>query len=307
MVTFTNILYPTDLSEAAAPGLSYAAAMARWYKARLTILHVVPTFDAIAVPPDAIGSPETVVQPPPRDVVLDEMKASMSEDTIAGIEVRFDAVAGDAFRMIVDRAIADGASLIVMGTHGRRGFDRLVHGSVTERVLHYAPCPVLTIPPHMPPIDGALFFRRILCPVDFSPASLQAFGFARDLAAQSQGVVTLLHVMEWLPDMVPMAGESGVAVEYRDVLISDADRRLRELALSDEHAWSEIQTQVTSGRSHRAILAAAEQHHSDLIVMGAQGRGGTALTLFGSTTNQIIRQADRPVLVVRPAGAPAVG
>ena len=63
-----------------------AAAMARWYKAKLTILHVVPTFDAIAVPPDAIGSPETVVQPPPRDAVLAEMKELIGEEAIAGID-----------------------------------------------------------------------------------------------------------------------------------------------------------------------------------------------------------------------------
>lgn len=299
MVTFSNILYPTDLSPAAAPALAYAATIARWYDARLTMLHVVPTFDAITVPPDAIGAPETVVQPPTRDVVLAELTSSVPASLADGLSLSFDVVAGDASTEILDRAISDRANLIVMGTHGRRGFDRLIHGSVTERVLHRAPCPVLTIPPHAPKAPDAPIFRRILCPVDFSPSSQQAFGFALDLANQAGGAITLLHVMEWLVDMVPPVEEPGLDAEFRNTLTADAERRLRELSESEEHPWCEITSKIATGRSHRAILAAAEEDDADLIVMGAQGRGGLGLSLFGSTTHQVIRHASSPVLVVR--------
>jgi nucleotide-binding universal stress UspA family protein len=93
-----------------------------------------------------------------------------------------------------------------MGTHGRSGFNRLLLGLVTEKVLRTSPCPVLTVPPHapaVPPSDVAI--RRILCPIDFSSAALQAFGFAMDLARRTNASVTVLYVIEWLPEEEPRA------------------------------------------------------------------------------------------------------
>ena len=73
---------------------------------------------------------------------------------------------------------------IVMGPHGRRGFKRLVVGSVTESALHEAPCPVLTVPPRAESAaPEPVTFKRILCPIDFSPSALQAW----DLRSTWQG------------------------------------------------------------------------------------------------------------------------
>jgi len=88
-----------------------------------------------------------------------------------------------------------------MGPHGRSGFDRLLLGSVTEKVLRYAPCPVLSVtagalpdyPADRPP------FRSIVCPVDFSPASERAVEYALTLAQESYGSLTLLHALEQHP------------------------------------------------------------------------------------------------------------
>jgi nucleotide-binding universal stress UspA family protein len=70
---------------------------------------------------------------------------------------------------------------------------------------------------------------------------------------------------------------------------------------AEPRTWCEIENVVAFGRAHRVILRAAETTSADLIVMGAQGRGGVGLALFGSTTQQVLRGASSPVLTVRGA------
>ena len=299
MVRFTRILYPTDLSAEAAPALAYAASLARWYKASLTVLHVVPTLDAIQVPPEALGESTHVAYPPSQDAIVADMRRTLTLDRFDGLDLDVCVETGDPDRVIVDQALARGASLVVMGTHGRRGFDRLFHGAVAERVLRRAPCPVLMIPPHVTPAPEDPIFTRILCPIDFSPASHQAFGFALDLASQSNGAVTAFHVLEWMADDDPAPyGPFNVAA-YRGHLEADAEARLTTLADSEPHPWCEVTPVVATGRSHREILAQAEALDANLIVMGSQGRGGMGGVFFGSTTQHVVRAAECPVLVVR--------
>src|SRR5690606_18379299 len=172
--------------------------------------------------------------------------------------------------------------------------------SVAEKVLQRAPCPVLTVPPHMKATKPAeVLFKRILCPIDFSPSSLQALGFALDLARQADGVVTLVHAIEWMAEEQPPTQTHFNVPEYRQHMIAAAKERLEALTKDEEQTWSEIRHMVVLGRAHRAILQHIEQEPQDLIVMGAQGRGGLGLALFGSTTHQVVRGADCPVLVVR--------
>jgi len=299
MVKFTRILYPTDLSIAAAPALEYAASLTRWYGASLTVMHVVPTLDAIQIPPDALGEATHVVYPPTRDAITADMRRILDLDRFEGLDVHVMVETGDPDRVIVDQALTQGSSLVVMGTHGRRGFDRLFHGAVAERVLRRAHCPVLMIPPHVTPAPEDPIFTRILCPVDFSPASQQAFGFALDLASQSNGTVTAMHALEWMADDDPAPyGPFNVAA-YRGHLEADAEARLRTLADSEPHPWCEVRPVVVTGRSHREILGQAAAVNANLIVMGSHGRGGMGGVFFGSTTQHVVRAAECPVLVVR--------
>jgi nucleotide-binding universal stress UspA family protein len=299
MVEFRQILCPVDFSESSDRALAYAAALARWYDAQLTVLHVVPTFEPMKVRGD-IGQPARVVAPMPREEVLAEMSQSLN---LAALSPRATplAEAGDPQTTIIDQTLSTKADLIVMGTHGRRGFKRLLLGSVTEAVLREAPCPVLTVPPQASAQGSeAVTFKRILCPIDFSPSSLQAMGFALNLARQADGRVTLLHVVEWLAEEdLPRASAHFNVPEYRGYMAADAQERLRSLVAEESRTWVEIADVVEFGRAHREILRAAEKKPADLIVMGAQGRGGIGLALFGSTTQQVVRGAQCPVLTVR--------
>jgi len=298
MVTFTHVLYPTDLSEASRPAIRYAATIARWYGARLTVLHVVPTFDPISVPSDRFGAATTVVHPPTREAVEVEVRGTLPPDQVSGLELAVVAAAGDPVRVIVEHAAA--ADLVVMGAHGRSGFDRLLSGSVTERVFQLASCPVLAVPPQAASAgEPEAVFRRILCPVEFSPSSERALDVALDLARQANGVLTAATVIEWLAEEEPRTTAHFNVSEFRQHLIADTRTRLRGLLSDQSRTWCDIDEVIRLGRAHREVLRLAAEQQSDLIVMGAQGRGGASLAFFGSTTPPVVRGATCPVLVVR--------
>lgn len=301
MIEFKRILCPVDFSDSSNRALAHAAALARWYEAQLTLLHVVPTFDPMQVPAE-LGVPVQIVNPMTREEIIGQMRPFLERAGVSS-EAQLIAEAGDASTTIIDQALTTRADLIVIGTHGRRGFKRLLLGSVTETVLHEAPCPVLTVSPHTEAATSdVVTFKRILCPIDFSPSALQAFGFALDLARQAGGLVTLLHVVEWLSEEEPRASTHFNVPEFRGYMVNDARERLRSLVAEESRAWCEIDDLIVSGRAHREILRAAEARSADLIVMGAQGRGGVGLALFGSTTQQVVRGAVCPVLTVRGGG-----
>jgi nucleotide-binding universal stress UspA family protein len=287
-----------DFSESSIRALAYAGVVARWYDAQLTVLHVVPTFEPMQTRGD-LGDPVRLITPIPREQVIAEMSRSLNLDELSP-RVTLLAEAGDPQATIVDQALSNNADLIVMGTHGRRGFKRLLLGSVTEAVLRDGPCPVLTVPPQASAaLPQAVTFKRVLCPIDFSPSSLQALGFALGLARQADGRVTLVHVVEWLAEEeLPESTRFNIR-EYRSDIVSAAQQRLRALVADESQTWVEIADVVELGRAHREILRIAEKKSADLIVMGAQGRGGIGLALFGSTTQQVVRGATCPVLTVR--------
>jgi nucleotide-binding universal stress UspA family protein len=298
VIEFKQVLCPVDLSESSVRSLAHAAALARWYDAHLTVLHVVPTWEPVQIR-GYPGDPIRVVNPMPREQVLEKVRRAMDLTAKAPNAILI-AESGDPSTTIVDQAISTSADLIVMGTHGRRGFRRLLLGSVAETVLHEAPCPVLTVPPAAHAATSeAVILKRILCPIDFSPSALQALAFALDLARQADGLVTLLHVVEWLAEEEPRASAHFNVPEYRAYMASDAKERLRLLVAEESRTWVDIDNVVVFGRAHRKILRSAETKPADLIVMGAQGRGGLELALFGSTTQQVIRGATCPVLTVR--------
>lgn len=300
MVTFTHVLYPTDLSQASRSAIPYAAAIARWYGAQLMVLHAVPTFEPIRIPSDRLGTPTSLVPPPTREDVEAEVRAWLGPSAFEGLETIVLTDAGDPVRVIADQSVAQAVDLIVMGTHGRRGFDRLLSGSVTERVLRASRCPVLTVPPGLAVTSSATaVFQRILCPVDFSASSRRALDLALDLARQANGTVTVVTVIEWLAEEEPRATAHFNVSEYRQHLAEDTRTRLHALLSEEARTWCDIDEIVTFGRAHREVLRLAAERRCDLVVMGAQGRGGASLAFFGSTTPPVVRSATAPVLVVR--------
>lgn len=298
MIEFEHILAPVDFSDFSARSLAHAAALARWYEAKLTVLHVAVTFEVLPVKGE-LGIPVQVVESATREDVDRRLRELLDAGGVTPNAVAI-ARTGDPSKTIVEEAVSNKADLVVMGTHGRRGFNRLLLGSVTESVLRHAPCPVLTVPPRTPAEKSEVVtFKRILCPTDFSPSARRAFEFALDLARQANGTLTLLHAIEWLAEEEPRTSAHFNVPEYRHYLEQDARTQLQELVAAESTTWADIETEIVFGRAYREILRAADRRQTELIVMGAQGRGGLDLAVFGSATQQVVRSAPCPVLTVR--------
>src|SRR5690349_18496218 len=171
-MTIRTILCPIDLSDFSRPALAHAAALARWYGAEVIAFHVFAT----VMPSAALDTyPAWILQlPDARDNISRELYSILEPYTTTDMAVRLHTAEGSPAHEIVKYASDVEADLIVMGTHGRSGFDRLTLGSVTEKVLRKAPCPVLTLPPGAASSATAVGYRSVLCPTDFSESSERA-------------------------------------------------------------------------------------------------------------------------------------
>lgn len=274
-----RILCAVDLSEFSAPVLAHGVAWAQWFGARVTALHV---FDSTR-PPASIER---------------ELELVTAAFTSGDTPVTLRAAEGDPAREIVRFADELEADLIVAGTHGRSGYDRVTLGSVAEKVLRKASCPVMTLPPSAPRTPDTVLARQILCPVDFSPCARLALEFALSVAPKADGSVTALHVVEALDNEEELDRPEYIA-ELRRRQCQTAQQSVQELTASFGNGSGAIAQLVGLGRPHREILRHAAERHADLIVMGVRGRGPIDLTLFGSTTNHVVRRATCPVVTVR--------
>ena len=140
MLPLATILHPTDFSENSEFAFRVASALARDYNARLVLLHVIP-------PPVVIyaGGPVPAETWPTIDDVKEKLHAM--EGHTYHVRVESQVLEGDPVDMILRAAEETNSDVIVMGTHGRTALARLLLGSVAERVMRKAPCPVLTAKP----------------------------------------------------------------------------------------------------------------------------------------------------------------
>jgi len=296
MTAIKTILCPIDFSDASHHAAEHAVAIAGWYGATLRALHVyAPPF----VPVPGIPPPGERVTASETARVQSEIDALFAACDPRRLEVVVDI--GPAGSTILDRARE--CDLIVMGTHGASGFERLMLGSVTEKVLRKAPCPVLTVPPRAV-ATSALPFRRLLCAIDFSESSLAGLALAASIAREAGAELTLLHVIEWPwhepppPPLTELPREQAAALdEFRRYLITMACNRLKDLARDPDVGGTSWR--VAHGKPYTELLRTAADLHTDLIVMGVHGRNAADMALFGSTTNQVVRRASCPVLTIR--------
>jgi nucleotide-binding universal stress UspA family protein len=297
MIEIKHILCPVDFSESSRRALGYAASIARWYGATVTVLHVIPPVSSLSPATPAALYPPVVFTADDLERFERDL-ATFAAENCAVQPSRMLAVAGGVTSEIVRVAGELPADLLIMGSHGRSGFDRLLLGSVTEKMLRKAPCPVLIVPPHAPESAGPAGepFRAILCAVDFSPASLRALAFAESLAEEADGRLDVLHVLEpgSVFEPVPMGGPRSPAT---DIAARSARDRLAQLISRDARIYSHVSEIVAAGKAYAEIAREASERHSELIVIGAHGGHG-GLAAFGSTTNHVVREATCPVLMV---------
>ena len=294
MIRIAHVLCPVDFSEISQHALDHAAAIARWYEARLTLLYVFANLPTMDLPP-------LVLEDADRERLLSDLRR-MAAAVPRDVPVEFCIQeAGFVHEEIVAQLGATHADLLVLGTHGRSGFQRLFLGSVTEKVIRKTTCPTLVVPPRAPdvPAGSPIQFRRILCAVDFSESSLDALAHAINMAEEANAQLTVLHVVEFplMLNVEPTMPAVDLS-RLREAAASDGRRKLEELIPEEARTYCTVDTAVVEGRAYREILRQATERQSDLIVIG-HGRGALDLLVFGSTTHHVIRASACPVLIVR--------
>ena len=299
MIPITRLLCPIDFSDTSRHALEHAVVLAHWYEAAIVGVCVFnPTYAAVG----AIDLPDdggTVFANPATSGRLQlQMADVLAPAKAAGVPVETCIEEGSPAQQILSGVARHGADLIVMGTHGASGFERLMLGSVAEKVVRKAGCPVLTVPPHAHS-TSRLPFRRILCPIDFSPPAAAALHMALSLAQEAEAQLMLLHVLEWPIGHEPPPLPSFNVPEYRIYREKEAAAELAKMVPAAARDWCEPTTHLAHGKPYEQVLGFAGDHDVDLIVIGVHGRSALDVALFGSTTNQVIRGATCPVLTLR--------
>jgi nucleotide-binding universal stress UspA family protein len=303
MINITHVLCPVDFSEFSRHAFDRAVAVASSFGADVTVLHVLPVTSAVlALPYGPEGPGPFGFEAVDRDRTLAELPRFLLPEHSADVRVRYDVIdSPSVHRGILLQIPKQSADLVVMGTHGRSGFDHLVLGSVAEKTLRMARVPVLIVPPHDSSVvpAGREPFRRVLCAVDFSQDSVRALEYAASFARRAGGRLTVLHVVEPMPvGYDPMVGTSFDLAGYEHRLEESGRAQLRTFVPDSAAAGCEVEAMLTRGRAYKEILRIAAERQSDLIVVGVHGRNAFDRLVFGSTTEHIVRRASCPVLAV---------
>jgi nucleotide-binding universal stress UspA family protein len=265
-VAWENILVATDFSPFSEAALRYAAAIARRYKSTVHLAHVTPpmqhTHEASA-----------------------HMAKLLGAGHLRGLAHQAVLAQGEVWEELADMVGRHNADLIVVGTSGRAGLHKVIEGSVADQILRMAPCPVLTVGPHIAkPTPRMVEFKKIVYGASLQDGSLGAAVYAVSLAQEYQAHLTLVHVE-------PAAGSR----EEQLALKHSIRKRLQELVPPEAEDWCEPEFEVRFGETADNLLRAAAFHDADLIVLGVH----PGSSFWETTAHKVADRARCPVLTVR--------
>jgi nucleotide-binding universal stress UspA family protein len=296
---YDRILFPTDGSDPAATALEYALDLASAHGSTVRVLNVADT-DRDSVTRIGGQVVDALVQEGERIVETAADRASER-----GVTTLTDVVQGDPDATIVDVADRSGTDLVVMATHGRRGIERILLGSVTERVLDATTTPVLTITPSeheegdataaytYPPSD-------VLVGIDGSRAAALALREAAALARATGARLHLCHVVE-----TGGLGLDALGALDEDELVERGEATIDETveAAGGSLDGVEVERSVVIGRAHRELRSYVDEHGVDLLVLGKGGETDLGRSIVGGVTAKLVRTSPVPLLTVPDAVA----
>lgn len=294
-----NILVPTDFSDCADHALEHALDLAQRFDAAVHILHVVDKLDPGWYGLDEVQESAPQLRKRIRDEARKALKARAEDngledeiETHISLQLSFD-VAATIEEYVNERYI----DLLVMGTHGRRGIERMMLGNVADKVVRHISCPVLTVTERAPWNTGQPV-NDVLAPIDFSTSSEQALKVAEQFADAYDARVHLLFVGE--KRAVPTFSDTGLpGISYMEMdpeIVANAEKALLQLHNDAGRENLSVTTAIKHGHAANQIIDYAESHGVGLIVMATRGLTGMSHFLLGSTTERVVRAATCPVL-----------
>lgn len=294
MITLGTILVPHDFSPTSDAALRRAVTLAKAAKGRIHVLH------AYAWPVRGVLPYDMTIPAGVADGIragIEERLAELREGVEReGVSATAEASAETAIEAVVGAAEKLGAGLIVMGTRGLTGLKHVVLGSVTERTVRLAPCPVLSVKED----DAGGPAQRILAATDFSPTGDHACAVAASLAKQLGAELHVAHAFD-----IPLTVVTPYEVTIPDGLIRDsraaARKKLDATVAALKSGGVEPKTHLTEVPAAPAIADLAREITADLVVIGTRGHTGLKHVLLGSVAERTLRLAPCPVLTVKSA------
>lgn len=281
-ITFKNILFLTDFSEASQSAMEYAAKLAKHHEATLYAGHIqTPT-------------PPMYLEGAPLVEYFDQIRAEKETKLFKLIEP-FDVksrilLAEGMIEYAIERwTMVHGIDLIVIGTHGWRGLERLLLGSTAELILRSAICPVLTVGPHVSKLEHEPeYVDRIVFATDLTQQSEYAVSYALSFARERCAHLTFLHVL----GKDPHSHDHGRVMEF-------CESELRKLSPSDARLCCHPEFMVIEGDPAEEIVNFAQNNNSDLIVLGLPKDKVFSTHFRSGVTYSVVSGAPCPVLTVR--------
>jgi len=297
-MSIQRILVPTDFSARADEALDYAISLGRRLPgARIDLLHSYGVPRRSLLPYD-VAIPEPTLSSI-RDAAARKLVVALDRVKAAGLDAEIHLAEAEPAQAIADAAERLSSDLVAIATHGHTGFKHVLLGSVAERTLRIAGCPVLAVRERASHGDQPLQLRRILVPTDLSAASDRALELAVELALTAGP--TEVHVLH--SDFIPPTLRTllGADLEPESEALSqrlseELDRVVAELRSKGVDASSTL----TRGRPEEVIVEVARETGADLITMGTHGRTGLGHAALGSVAERVLRSAPCPTLAVKP-------
>ncbi|MEW5985515.1 MAG: universal stress protein, partial [Chloroflexota bacterium] len=287
-----KILVPLDGSELAERALDPAYALAQKRGGEVILLRVPVEAAMLGTHLSGfgfVGSDPTV---PMFHHDADEyMSVIRRQRPPTGFTLHTRVIDGDVAGVIVDTAADERVDLLIMSTHGYSGFTRWMLGSVTERVLHSASCPVLAVRSSRP-------IQNVLVTLDGSALAEQALAPALEIAHRLGSQATLLTAV---PKKASQDEEAGRHHAFSSP--DEAAAYLQDAVTKHTRPGLSIQTEVRVGPAASTILSYVERHGTDLLAMATHGYTGVRRWVYGSVTDRVVRGAHCDLLVVRPPAA----
>ncbi len=292
MDAIQTVIVPVDFSEASSAAAEAGLGLARRLGVPLRVLHAVPPMvvmspGGIAVPSDTWSS------------LLDGARQKLAECVEAlsgrGVEVA-SALRETASATAIEDEVAEHPSpLVVMSPHGRGRLERLMLGSVTERTVRRATCPVLVVKGDAGWVANGP--ETILVATDFSDQAAHAADLARELAVALGARLEVAHAFQGPMESFRAYGVNP-AMDFVTKLQREAATAVEQSVARLDQGGVSVQGRVVEGPAASAIAERAAAAHADLIVMGTHGHTGLVHLALGSVAERTLREADVSVLVV---------
>jgi len=287
-----KVLVPADFSPPSTLAVNQGVALARKFRATLSLLHVVESPSALLY---TFPGEAHKVEAQRKDQAEKMLPLLVSDEDQDDLDVKFIVRAGEVQDVIQAVADEEQADVVVMGTHGRGLFGRLFIGSATQALLRKLGVPVLTVCHVSRPLE----FKRILFGTDFGPDSDKGFQFALDIAAQTGASLTVAHTMDKRPAMTYETPEvHELFDEQRTEALKEAHDKFAGFKAEAARREISVECILAEGNPADTLVRIADESEADFILLGLRKMGPMARALLGTVAEPVIRSAHVPVLSV---------